>query len=371
MDKRWVGCDVEASFLGDDRKRDKQERKEKKAKDRTKFKKTDKDKWEAKQVLENQRGREDVTLCKGRVLAIHPESVIVDYEGVKYGCRLRGFLKKEKSSEKTLVAVGDFVEFAIQEKDKGTIYSILERKSVLQRADNLSRRQAQLIAANIDQVFITMSVVLPPLKPFLADRYIIAADKGGMTPIIVINKIDLLKTASDEEKETYEEFKKGYLKTGIPCVSVSTVTGEGLDTLREMMKGKASVFSGQSGVGKSSLINAMTGLNLAVSSPVEKTQKGAHTTTKAELIPLPQGGFCIDTPGIKSFGVWNLTRDEVESYFDEIHALGAGCKFPDCCHLHEKDCAVKKAVEEGALSPLRYGSYITLLETVDVKHVRR
>jgi ribosome biogenesis GTPase len=137
------------------------------------------------------------------------------------------------------------------------------------------------------------------------------------------------------------------------------------------MQGKTSVFSGQSGVGKSSLINRMTGLDLRVGVTVDRTKKGSHTTSITQLIPLEFGGWCVDTPGIKSFGVWDLEKDEVEGYFPEIHDCGLNCKFPDCTHTHEEDCAVQQAVEEERISFIRFFSYQALMESVKEKHVRR
>jgi ribosome biogenesis GTPase len=185
--------------------------------------------------------------------------------------------------------------------------------------------------------------------------------------------VDLLKTLGQEDEEiaVYEQFLKAYAAVGIPVIAVSTVTGKGIEELKNIMKDKASVFSGQSGVGKSSLINTMTGLNLKVGKTVDKTNKGSHTTTTTQLVPIEPSGFVIDTPGIKSFGVWNLKKEEVEGYFPEIAALGRLCKFPNCSHLHEEDCAVIQAVEREELSFLRYASYQLLLESISEKHVRR
>lgn len=362
MDDRY---EIEHDFFGEERKKIKQERKRLSEKDRSKYKKTDKEKW-LKSVKKIEL-TEDALL--GRVLSISPQGATVDFNGKLYLCNLRGLLKKEAQQEKNLMTVGDFVHFIPRDQDEGSIIAVAPRKSILARADNLSRRKQQLIAANIDQVLITLSVGMPALKPFLADRYIIAAEKGGMQPIIVINKIDQLK--SDEERELVKAFIQAYGAISIPVILTSVITSEGIESLKEIMKDKASVFSGQSGVGKSSLINRMTGLDLKVGEPVEKTGKGSHTTTKTELIPLAFGGFCIDTPGIRSFGIWDLTREEIESYFHEIHEIGADCKFPDCFHIHETGCAVKKAVDEGGLSPLRYNSYLNLITGSEEEHLRR
>ena len=375
MAKRWVGCDVEEHFFGDDRKISKKERKIAIDKDRSKFKKTDLIKQKQRDDKFQERTSDESSL-RGRVLSIVPEGILVDHEGTQTTCTLRGLLKKDKSQFKNLVTVGDFVRFQKLTATEGIINQIEPRFSVLSRADNITRRKEQLIAANIDQVLITASVVEPPLKPSLIDRYIIAAHKGKMTPIIVINKIDLLEdeTETDDllhEKELYEEAIRAYASADIRVIPVSASTGEGIDELKAVMKDKASVFSGQSGTGKSSLINMVTGLNLNVGDVVGRTKKGAHTTTTAKLVPLSFGGWCIDTPGIKSFGVWDLQKDEIEEYFDEIFEHGKGCRFPDCTHTHEAGCAVHVAVEKGQISPLRFESFITLMATVSQKYLRR
>lgn len=194
-----------------------------------------------------------------------------------------------------------------------------------------------------------------------------------MDPIILINKVDLLDDPStgENEKEMFQLFLEGYKKAGIQVIPISVATGQGLDQLQKVMTNKASVFSGQSGVGKSSLINAITGTDLRIGKVVDKTKKGAHTTTTTQLIPLSFGGWVIDTPGIKSFGVWDLKKEEVEQYFSEIFDVGHQCKFPDCSHTHESHCAVLDAVENGTISPLRFASYQFLIDSLSQQHLRR
>lgn len=369
MPAKWVPCDIEAEYFKDDRKTSRMERKLASAKDRSKYKKTDKEKMQKSKELHQNIKLAKEDLLRGRVLSITPQGFVVEHENKTYVCSLRGLLKKEKTQFKNLITVGDFVLFQKKDDKEGLIAHVESRHSVLSRADNLSRRQEQLIAANIDQVLITVSVVNPPIKPFLVDRYIIASRKGNMKPIIVINKIDLL--TNPIEKDLYEEFIDAYKIAGVPVISVSVTTGQGLDALQEIMKDKASVFSGQSGVGKSSLINAITQYDLKIGKVVEKTKKGAHTTTTTQLLPLEFGGWCIDTPGIKSFGVWDLKKEEVEQYFSEIYEIGHQCKFPDCSHHHESDCAVIAAVERGEISALRFTSYHSLLEALSQEHLRR
>jgi ribosome biogenesis GTPase / thiamine phosphate phosphatase len=374
---QWGGCPLEEHYFGSNRKIEKQQRKQASAKDRSKYKKTDRDQQIKNDALNKNTKLDKESFLRGRVLSIVPEGILVECEGKNYTCILRGVLKKEKSQFKNLITVGDFVLFEMTAPSEGSIAHVEPRRTILSRADNLSRRKQQLIAANIDQVIITASVVSPPLKPALLDRYIIAARKGGLEPLIVINKIDLLDDPSINEnvrlndKELYTHLLEVYQQNGLRVIGVSTETDVGLEALREAMKDKASVFSGQSGVGKSSLINAITGSDLRIGDVVEHTQKGSHTTTTTKLLPLEFGGWCIDTPGIKSFGVWELKKEEIEGYFTEIHQTGQQCHFPNCSHEHEADCAVLAAVEEGVISIIRYQSYLSLIDSTSKQHLRR
>jgi len=339
------------------RKELKEARKIASRRDRSKYKKTD-----LKQRARIQKEKTKRTLAKkkellrGRVLAITSEGISVQYEENVFLCVLRGVLKKEITRTKNLVTVGDFVLF---ERGVNAISHVEERRTLLSRQEHLRRRQEQLLAANIDQVLITVSVVKPPLKPPLIDRYIIATYKGKMEPVIVINKIDLLKKGSTEAI-LFEHVVETYKTLGIPIIGLSAETGEGIERLKEQMKDKASVFSGQSGVGKSSLINAMTELTLPVREVIKKTLKGAHTTSTTHLIPLSFGGWCIDTPGIRSFGIWNLKREDLDAYFPEISEKSYACRFPNCSHTHEPGCAVDRE----QISPLRFKSYLKLLQEI-------
>jgi len=358
-----------------DRKASRKQRKIIAEKDRSKYKKTDTDQRMKTAALANL--DRDNNLIKGQVLSILPEGIVILGEEKKWICQLKGSLKQEKNKTKNLVAVGDMVLFASKDNISGTIHHILPRRSVLSRADNLSRRKEQLIAVNIDQVLISCSVVNPSLKPYLVDRYIIAALKGNMEPIIVINKIDLLtdKTidtvAQEAERILYLEFLRAYAAIGIKVISVSTKTNEGLGEIKQVMKNKTSVFSGQSGVGKSSLINSTTGSNLKTGDIVSKTNKGSHTTTSTQLIPLDGGGCCVDTPGIKSFGLWNIQKSELSSYYPEFASHSSDCKFPNCLHLSEPGCKVLQAVENGEISELRFGSYCALMTSISEEHRHR
>ncbi|GAB4189507.1 MAG: ribosome small subunit-dependent GTPase A [Simkaniaceae bacterium] len=333
------------------------------SKDRSKFKKTDakKEKSPFTSFPENIR--------RGRVLAISKEGVLVNFAQKEYLCVLKGSLKKEKTKKKNLIIVGDFVLFTDSNSEMETIVHVEPRTSFLSRADNLSQKREQLIAANIDQAFITVSLYYPYLKPALVDRYLIAAKKGHMHAVIIINKIDFLtnppedleQEVIDTEKELFEEFLKTYTALGYKILLISTKTEEGIETLKEIMQEKASVFVGQSGVGKTSLINAATKRQLRVGSIVEKTKKGSHTTTSSILLPVEGNGFVIDTPGIKSFGLWDLTTAEIRRNFPEMESFSQHCRYPNCSHMHEPDCAVQEAVDRKKISLMRFESYQTLM----------
>jgi ribosome biogenesis GTPase len=342
--------DHEEEFHSRDRKQFRKERKLAQNTDRSKFKKTD---------LEHKTIETAHHLRRGRVVAISGEGAFIDFDGASVLCSLKGLMKKETAQVKNIIAVGDWVRCS----DQGAIEQVEERTSTLARTD-ISGRKEQLIAVNVDQVLITASVVNPPLKPALVDRYLIAAEKGNIHPIIVINKIDLLDAASDEERERYRNFLAAYVPLGWPILSLSSETKIGLEALRSLLQNKTSVFSGQSGVGKSSLLNACFGFDLRTGELATKTSKGAHTTTTASLIRLPGGGYCVDTPGIRSFGVWDLTKADVIHHFIDFIPFAKECKYPDCIHINEPACAVMQALEAGTIAALRYESYVNLLEEI-------
>ncbi|HEX8254672.1 MAG TPA: ribosome small subunit-dependent GTPase A [Thermoanaerobaculia bacterium] len=261
--------------------------------------------------------------------------------------------------QKSLLAVGDRVT-VIEESGVWKLETVLPRRTVLARPDPLHQHMQRLIAANVDVVIHVVSLKSPPLRPRLIDRYLIAIQRGGAQPVICINKVDLL---SAEERD--EELPKlaPYLSLGVPVIGCSTKTGEGLEELRREVDGKMAALVGHSGVGKTSILNALDeSLQLATNTLQKKRGTGRHTTTASTLYDFGGGTFLIDTPGIREFGLWDLNRDSLRDYFPEFDEPNESCRFTDCTHVHEPDCQVKALVEAGELSEARYETYLRLWE---------
>lgn len=278
---------------------------------------------------------------------------------------LRGRIRLKGSTATNPVAVGDIV---VYESDNGlptlenpaVIKSVQERRNyVIRKSANLSR-QAHIIAANIDQAFIVVTLDFPEVKlPFL-DRILVTCEVYNVHPVIVLNKTDLFREAYSEQLEAFHRIYEG---AGYRVMEVSALKGEGVDALRESCRDRISLFSGVSGVGKSSLIKAMdSGLELKIGEISEAHLQGRHTTTFYEMYPLSSGGFIIDTPGIRGFGLVDIEPEEIALYFPEMLKASEGCRFTPCTHTHEPGCAVKAAVEEGTVSYERYSSYLGMLE---------
>jgi ribosome biogenesis GTPase len=294
----------------------------------------------------------DLAECKpGRVVRVHGlQSVVEAEDGTLYKCAVRRLLKSLVTDERSVVTTGDRVWFRDAGNGEGMIERVEPRHGVLTRA---SRRREHVLVANVDQLVIVMSLVEPDLKPHLIDRYLATAQQGGLAPILCLNKADLVEHANLQPLVGF------YSQLGIPTLMTSAKTGEGVDRLRELLKDRATVFSGQSGVGKSSLLNAIQpDLSLKVRTVSEVNQKGRHTTTTAELIKLDFGGWVVDTPGVRQLQLWDVIPEEVEGFFAEFRPFVPLCAFPDCTHTHEKNCAVKKAVDRRLISMRRYHSYL-------------
>lgn len=277
--------------------------------------------------------------------------------------RVRGHLKQERQRT-AIAAVGDRVTFTLNADGTGTIHTVEERRSALSRTRTVSHDQRnllteseQVLVANPDQVVFVFSVANPAFSPRKLDRFLVVAEMNRLPAVICANKVDLITP------EKARAMFRIYEAIGYPVLYTSVVTGEGVDALREALRGKLSVLAGSSGVGKSSLLNAVqTGLGLRVKEVSEATGKGLHTTRHTELIPLEIGGYVADTPGIRGLALFDLEPTEVDAYYREIAPLVELCQFSDCTHTHEPNCAVRAAVEDGRVSAERYDSYLRLRE---------
>ena len=260
--------------------------------------------------------------------------------------------------QKSALAVGDRVTLT-SEGGVHRIAQILPRHSVLARPDPHRRHVQRLIAANVDVVIHVVSVKAPPLRPRLIDRYLIAIQRGGAQPVICVNKIDLLEP---DEREAELRKLDVYRDLGVTVAACSTCTGEGLADLRAAVLGKVSALVGHSGVGKSSILNALDERLTLATNTLHKRGTGRHTTTASTLYDCGGDTYLIDTPGIREFGLWDLDRDSLRDYFPEFEEPSEFCRFTDCTHVHEPVCEVKRRVEEGTLHRARYETYVRLYE---------
>lgn len=277
---------------------------------------------------------------------------------------LRGKVRLENSDATNPVAVGDRVIYEAQgetsEQNPAVIKEILPRRNhLIRKSVNLSKR-SHVIAANLDQAVIVVSLLFPELKwPFL-DRILVTCGVYGIPAVIALNKVDLYR---DEVPELVGSFRSIYEGAGYRVIQTSSVSGEGIDELKEACRDRLSLFSGESGVGKSSLIKAVDpSLNPKTGSISISHLQGRHTTSLYEMYRLSGGGYIIDTPGIRGFGLVNLEKEEIYKYFPEMLRCSDNCRFVPCTHTHEPGCAVKQAVDEGLVSPERYNSYLGMLE---------
>jgi ribosome biogenesis GTPase len=271
-------------------------------------------------------------------------------------CRLRGRLKRGRR-EGDIAAVGDRVQVTFLEDGSGMIESIEDRQRMFSRMAPTPRGEyQQIIIANQDQAIFVFACAHPAPRFRMLDRFLIVAEKEETPAVIVANKIDLVGGI-----ESAKELFCHYEPLGYPVIYSSAKTSEGLEILRERLRGVISVLTGPSGAGKSSLLNAIQpGLGLAVRDVSQTTRKGRHTTVVREMFSVDGGGYVADTPGLKALALWDIEPEEVDGYFPELRSLVAECQFSDCTHIHEPGCAVQAAVEEGRVHPERYDSYVRL-----------
>lgn len=286
-------------------------------------------------------------------------------DGLILRCRLAGKMKQDDLKLTNPIAVGDMVEVEVEKNaDKqGIIRTIEPRKNYVVRQSPRKRHQLHFLASNIDQALLIVTLREPNLKVGFIDRFLMMTEPYSIPVIIVFNKSDLF---TEQDSLDFTALSELYESLGYKVVSSSSVTGDGIDILRACLRDKITLVSGQSGVGKSTLINCIEpGLALKTDAISDFSGKGQHTTTFAEMFPLKEGGQIIDTPGIKSLAFTHLEVQDIAHNFREMFVLSSGCRFANCTHRNEPNCAIKKALEDGSISPLRYQNYLSLLEEVE------
>lgn len=274
-------------------------------------------------------------------------------DGQLWDCTVRRLVRSLAREERSAVVAGDLVQVTETGPDTGVIERVEPRTSALTRG---SRYRAHVIVANVDQAVIVASISDPPLKPALIDRFLCSTEKGGIGGIVCLNKCDL------GDDVALQPLIGQYAQLGYPVVLTNALDGTGVDELRRLLTGRETVFAGQSGVGKSSLLNAIQpGLSRPTQDVARDSGKGRHTTRVTELLSLHDGGWVVDTPGIRQLQLWDIQVEEVEGLFREFAPFVAHCRFPDCTHLHEADCGIKEAVSLRMISALRYDSYVRIV----------
>ena len=285
--------------------------------------------------------------------------LVRDGKGEKFSCTIKGVYKLKGFDSTNPIAVGDLVDFDAFEDHSGVITFIHDRKNyMIRKSTNLSR-QVHIIAANLDLAILVASLHSPKTSTGFMDRFLVTAEAYGIPAMIVFNKTDQL---NDEMRLFLNELKGIYEPLGYPCMEISAINGENVDLLADKMKNKVCLLSGHSGVGKSTLINALLPLvNRKTAAVSDYHLKGVHTTTFAEMFEMNNGGFIIDTPGIKEFGIVGIEKPEISGFFPEMKDLRLQCQFHNCLHTNEPICAVKKAAEAGDIHASRYTNYLSIL----------
>ena len=296
----------------------------------------------------------DESICRqGRVLKVQGlVSAVLQDDGTLRHCATRRLLKTMSTDQRHVVAAGDRVWLRPEGANEGIIERVEPREGILCRT---SRGRQHVLVTNVDQLLLVASAAEPRLKPNLIDRYLVTAEKAGIESIICINKVDLVNPADLQPTVGV------YSQLGYQVLLVSATKGWGIERLRNMLQDRETAVTGQSGVGKSSILNVVEpGLDLRVQTVSVENEKGRHTTTTSELIPLKTGGFVVDTPGIRQFQLWDVIPEELAGFFRELRPYVSQCRYPDCTHTHEEPCAVKDAVADGYIDVRRYESYLKM-----------
>ena len=294
-------------------------------------------------------------------------TVLTD-DGREVDSKVKGNFRLKGIRSTNPVAVGDGVEICVNAEGQALITAIDDRRNyIVRRSTNLSK-QSHIIAANVDQAFLVVTVAHPETATTFIDRFLASAEAYSVPVVLVFNKTDLL---SDEERRYQELMVRLYETVGYECRQVSAATGEDTDDLRTLLGDRVTLLSGNSGVGKSTLLNLLIpGAGARVADISDAHDTGMHTTTFSEMMPLPGGGWIIDTPGIKGFGSFDMEPEEIGSYFKEIFKFSKDCRFNNCTHTHEPGCAVRKAVEDHYIAESRYRSYLSMLQDKDENKYR-
>ncbi len=289
-------------------------------------------------------------------------------DGSLVDCKIKGNFRLKGIRSTNPVAVGDHVDIIRNQEGTAFISNICDRRNyIIRKSQNLSK-QSHIIAANVDQAFLVVTVNHPQTSTMFIDRFLASAEAYRVPVVLAFNKTDLL---SDEELHYQEMMMTLYRTIGYQCIALSAATGEGFGVLPDLLRDKITLLSGNSGVGKSTFINRLLpGVNLRTAEISDAHNTGMHTTTFSEMLPLPDGGYIIDTPGIKGFGTFDMEPEELTSYFREIFHFSKDCRFSNCTHTHEPGCAVLRALDDHYIAASRYQSYLSMLDDKDENKYR-
>lgn len=291
---------------------------------------------------------------------------VVTPDNEVFDCRIKGKFRIKGIKSTNPIAVGDNVDFTLEDDNVGVIMNIHDRRNyIIRKSANLSKL-SHIIAANVDQAFLVVTISSPVTHISFIDRFLVSAEAYKIPISIIFNKIDIY---SDKDLKILDQWEKIYSKIGYECIRCSAEKDINIDTVKTLMQNKTNVFVGNSGVGKSSIINKIDpDLELKVGGVSKSHAKGTHTTTYAEMFELAGGGYIVDTPGIKAFGLLEMEKNEISHFFPEIFRIAEDCKFYNCTHIHEPGCAVLDAVEDNEISVSRYKSYLSMMNDDNDKH---